>query len=390
MARVNFKCGIDIGTNFIKVVVVGVSDKKKEPSILATGISENNGMRLGYVSNIESASLSLRKAISQAERTLGQKIKRAFVSIEGINLNSIVSSGVVVASKANKEITSLDVDNVHSNCEDNLDIPNRRILHSFPLSYKLEGKEIQAKPEGLKGVKLEAKVLFITCLKQNIEDLISVLTSNKIIPEEIVASPLALSTVLLNNKQKMAGCVLVDIGYDTISSVVFENNLPVSLQVFPIGGMCITKDIALGLKISLEEAEAIKMGNVVGGDYSEKKVNEIIEARLEDIFELIDNQLKKIKRSELLPAGIILTGGGSEIKNLEEIARRQLKLPATIGSNDVGFLNKYKVKDNSWYTALALALMEENYSGSSSNTESNKNMKEVKKTIRSLFSQLLP
>ncbi len=390
MAKVNFKCGIDIGTNFIKVVVVGVGGKKKEPSILATGISENTGMRLGYISNIEAASLSLRRAVSQAEKTLGQKIRKAFISIEGINLNSVISSGVVVASKADREITSLDVENVHSNCEDNLDIPNRRILHSFPLMYKLEGKEIQARPEGLRGVKLEAKMLFITCLKQNIEDLISVLTYNKIIPEEITASPLALSSILLNNKQKIAGCVLVDIGHDTISSIVFENNLPVSLQVFPIGGMCITKDIALGLKVSLEEAEAIKMGNVVGGDYSEKKVNEIIEARLEDIFELIDNQLKKIKRSELLPAGIILTGGSSSIKNIEEIARRQLKLPTTIGSGDVGFLNKYKVKDNSWYTALALALMEENYSGGSSGHRSNQNIKEVKRTIKSFFSQLLP
>lgn len=114
----------------------------------------------------------------------------------------------------------------------------------------------------------------------------------KIKIEEIVASPIATANVLLNNKQKMAGCVLVDIGYDTISSIVYENNLPVSLQVFPLGGMYITKDIALGLKISLEDAEMIKMGNVVGG-ITRKKVADIIEARLEDIFELIDGQLKK-------------------------------------------------------------------------------------------------
>jgi cell division protein FtsA len=189
----------------------------------------------------------------------------------------------------------------------------------------------------------------------------------------------------------MAGCVLVDIGYDTISSIVYENNLPVSLQVFPLGGMYITKDIALGLKISLEDAEMIKMGNVVGGNYSEKKVADIIEARLEDIFELIDGQLKKIKRNELLPAGIILTGGSSAIAEIEEVAREQLKLPAQTANANLCPLNKYKVKDNSWYTALGLALSEdEDCSNTSSLLSSSQEIKKVKGFIEKIFSQLLP
>jgi len=391
MTRSNFTCGIDVGSNFTKVIVVGFDGHKKEKTILATGLAETNGMRLGYVSDVDQVALSIKKAVSSAEKTLGQRIKKAYVSIEGISLSSSISSGSVIISKADKEITSLDVTNVLTNSEENLDIPNRRVIHSFPLSYKLDGKEIYARPEGLRGIKLEVKSLFITCLKQNIDDLATAFALAKINIEEIIASPIATSNILLNNKQKMAGCVLVDIGYDTISSIVYENNLPVSLQVFQLGGMYITKDIALGLKISLEEAEMIKMGNIVGGNYSEKKVADIVEARLEDMFELIDNQLKKIKRNELLPAGIILTGGSSAISNIEEIARRQLKLPAKIGSSSVSLLSKYKVRDNSWYTALGLALTDsEEYSDSLSSLKGNQNIKEVKGFIKSLLSQLLP
>jgi cell division protein FtsA len=391
MTKGNFTCGIDVGTNFIKVVVIGFDGHKKEKTIIATGLAETNGMRLGYVSDVDAVALSIRKAVSSAEKTLGQRIKKAYVSIEGISLNSIVSSGSVIISKADKEITSLDVSNVLANSEENLDIPNRRVIHSFPLSYKLDGKEIYARPEGLRGIKLEVKSFFVTCLKQNIDDLATAFALAKINVEEIIASPLATSNVILNNKQKMAGCVLVDIGYDTISSIVYENNLPVSLQVFPLGGMYITKDIALGLKISLEEAESIKMGNVVGGNYSEKKVADIIEARLEDMFELIDGQLKKIKRNELLPAGIILTGGSSAISEIEEIARRQLKLPAKIGPSSPSVSDKYKVRDNSWYTALGLALTDsEDSFDSLSSLKSNQNIKEVKGFIKSILSQLLP
>jgi cell division protein FtsA len=391
MTKGNFTCGIDVGSNLTKVVVVGFDSHKKEKTILATGSAETNGMRLGYVSDVDAVAMSIKKAVSSAEKTLGQKIKRAYVSIEGISLSSSLSSGSVIISKADKEITSLDVSNVLANSEENLDIPNRRVIHSFPLSYKLDGKEIYARPEGLRGIKLEVKSLFITCLKQNIDDLATAFALAKINIEEIIASPVATSNILLNNKQKMAGCVLVDIGYDTISSIVYENSLPVSLQVFPLGGMYITKDIALGLKISLEEAEMIKMGTVVGGNYSEKKVIDIIEARLEDMFELIDSQLKKIKRNELLPAGIVLTGGSSLISNIEEIARQQLKLPTKIGPSNPNILNKYKIRDNSWYTALSLALTDgEDYLDSLSNLKSNQNIKEVKGFIKSLFSQLLP
>ncbi|MFA6514993.1 MAG: cell division protein FtsA [Candidatus Paceibacterota bacterium] len=391
MNKNNYTCGIDIGTHSTKVVVMGFDKNKNEPIILATGLSPTIGMRFGYVTNIDSVTASIKKAVKQAENTLGITIRRAYVSIGGISLSSIVSTGSVIISKADQEITNLDVTKVIANSEENLDILNKKIIHTIPIGYKLDGKDIYARPEGLHGIKLEVKTLFITCLKQNIEDIITCLTLAKIDIEEISASSLVTGNILLGNKQKIAGCVLVDIGAETVSCIVFENNLPISVTVFPIGSMDITKDIALGLKISLEEADSIKLGSVIGGDYSKKKVDEIIEARLGDIFELVGNQLKRLKRNELLPAGIIITGGGSLINNIDQIARTQLKLPTKIGPIDSTLNNKFKVRDATWYTALGLALStSDEFSNNQSNNSLSGNMKEIKSFFKSILSQLLP
>jgi len=391
MNKNNYTCGIDIGTNSTKVVVMGFDKEKGESIILGTGISETKGMRFGYVTNIDNVAESIKKAVKQVENTLGIKIRRAYISIGGISLTSVISTGGVIISKADQEITSLDVSKVVANSEENLDIVNKKIIHTIPLGYKLDGKDIYVRPEGLRGVKLEVKTLFIVCLKQNIEDLTTAFALAKIDIEEIIASPIITGNILLDNKQKIAGCVLVDIGAETVSMAVFENSLPISVSVFPIGGMDITKDIALGLKISLEEAESIKLGSVIGGDYSKKKVDEIIEARLDDMFELVGNSLKRLKRFELLPAGIIITGGGSLINHIEEIARKQLKLPTRVGPIDYSLNNKFKVRDNSWYTALGLAIFEnEESSIDQLGGTMSGNIKEVKSFFKSILSQLLP
>lgn len=384
----NYTCGIDIGTGFTKVVVISSPKGKKDPEVLAMGISETNGMHFGYITNPDLLSLSIKKAVKQVEDTLKIKIKRAYISIGGTNMSSSVSYGSVITTKADQEITNLDVSKVISNSEENLDKTNKKIIHTIPLCYKIDGKDIHARPEGLCGTKLEVKTLFITCLKQNIEDIITAMGLAKIDIEEITASPIALSNILLNTKQKTAGCVLIDIGAETVGTIIFENNIPISVAVFSIGSMDITKDIALGLRISLEEAESIKLGSVTGGDYSKKKIDEIIEARLSDIFELVENQLKKIKRNELLPAGVILTGGGASINNIENIAKNQLKLPVRIGPSDYSINTKFKVRDNSWYTALSCALsdMNESYIDTSISSSA----KEIKRFFKSIFSQLLP
>ncbi|MEK7184848.1 MAG: cell division protein FtsA [Patescibacteria group bacterium] len=331
--------GIDIGTYHVKVVVVDASKQseisKGEPKILGIGISESKGLRNGYILNTYDIIASIKKAVSEAEKKAGVKINKVFISIGGIGLGSINCSSSVIITRADLEITLLDIKKLQEQCEK--DIPanqslNKKIIHTIPIQYKIDGKVVLGKPEGMKGSKLEIKSMYITCLEHHLNDLIQSVEEIGLSVQDVMASPIASSLVTLTKSQKVAGCVLANIGAETVSIAVFENNIPVSLEVFPIGSTDITNDIALGLKVSLEEAEQIKIGAITGSSYSRKKLEEIIIARTSDIFELIENHLKKIGRNGLLPAGIVLTGGGAQLSGIEELAKNSLKLPARIGS----------------------------------------------------------
>jgi cell division protein FtsA len=211
-------------------------------------------------------------------------------------------------------------------------------------------------PLGMKGVKLEVKMLFITSLESHLADLLQAVEDAGVEVIDVMASPIAASFVTLTKSQKMAGCVLANIGAETISIVVFENNIPISLEVFQIGSTDITNDIALGLKIPLEEAENIKIGSLGGTSYSKKKLEEIIEARLSDMFELIENHLKKIGRSGLLPAGIFITGGGGNIGAIEDFAKVALRLPSRVATLNLGD-SKSRVKDSTWAVSYGLCVL---------------------------------
>ncbi len=382
--------GIDIGTHTTRVVVAEYGKESQFPEIIAQSTAPTTGMRLGYITNTDYVGKSVKHAIASAEKIAGVRIKRAFVSIGGISLGSVMSVGSAIISKADKEVTHLDVSKAIADSEENLEIVNKKIIHVIPISYKLDGKDIHGRPEGMKGIKLEVKTLFITCLKQNIEDLVTALTIAGIEITDVIASPIAASMVLLNDRQREAGCALVDIGAETVSLTVFENSSLISMQVFSIGSQDITKDVALGFKIALEEAESIKVGSLIG-DYPKRKVDEIIEARLSDIFELVENHLKRIRRNGLLPAGVIITGGGSHIARIEEIARTQLRLPARVGPSDSSVNTKYKIKDGSWYVALGLVLSGTDGAGNNGIQNSiGDNLKQVKGFFGSMLSQLLP
>ncbi len=325
--------GIDVGTYQVKVIVAE-NDPKNEngfPKILGSGTSESRGVRHGFVTNIKDAALSIKQAVKMAEKSAGVPIKKAYISVGGVGVSAIISVGGVSVTKADSEITDLDVRRAIDESEKELPnsyIQNRKIIHTVPLEYRVDGKRVLGRPQGLKGLKLEARVLYIACLSHHISDLMLAFEEADIEITDVVASTMAASLVSLSKTQKIAGCVLANIGAETTSIIVFENNIPVSMEVFPIGSNDITNDLALGLKISLEDAELVKMGQGKSAEYSKRKVEEIIVARLSDIFDLIEDHLKKIDRNGLLPAGIILTGGGSGIPNIEEVSKMALRLPS--------------------------------------------------------------
>ena len=384
----NILVGIDLGSSMTRVVVGEFLKGEKNPRIIGGGEAESLGVRHGYVVDSQLAIISVKNAVLIAEKSSGIKIKRAFISIGGVSLRGETSIGSTIISKADDEVTNLDINKALQDCEDNVNLNNKKIIQSFPISYRLDGKEVLGRLEGMRGTKLEIKALVVTYSMQHLEDLITVIEKAGVETIDIIASPIALSQIILSEKQKIMGVALVDIGCQTTSLSVFENGLPISIHTFSIGSSDITNDIALGFKISLEKAESFKQGDIEE-DFSKKKLDEIIEARLSDIFELIENHLKKIKRSGLLPAGIVFTGGGANIPGIEELSKSTLKLPASIGKTQIFGNLKTKLRDSAWFIPLGLIV-----SGKDNDNHSEGSfkglLKDLKNTIKSSIKQLMP
>ena len=377
-----------MGSTTTRVVVAEYLKGEKNPKVLGVGESETNGIRHGYVVNIPEAIISLKNAIILAEKSSGIKIKRAFVSIGGVTLRGDISNGVSIISKADGEVTNLDINKALQDCEDNLNLNNKKIIKAFPLSFKLDGKEVLGRPEGMRGTKLEVKAFFINCSNSHFEDMIEVITSAGVEPIDIISSSEAASRIALSERQKIVGGALVNIGSETVSLSIFENNTLMSLYTFSIGGADITNDIALGVKVSLENAERLKIGNT-SEEFSKKKLDEIIEARLSDIFELIENYLKKIKRNELLPAGIVFVGGSANIPSLEEFSKIALKLPSKVATTEIFGNIKTKLRDPAWLTVLGLIMKEDDNNSYSEGSFSNI-FKKIKSVLKSNIKELMP
>jgi cell division protein FtsA len=171
---------------------------------------------------------------------------------------------------------------------------------------------------------------------------------------DIMAAPMAASLVTLTKSQKIAGCALANIGAETLTLAVFDENKPQSVAVFPVGSSNITNDLALGFKIALDEAEHLKMGGITTFSVPRKKLDDVIDARLEDMFDLIGAHLKKVGHAGLLPAGIIITGGGASINGIEENAKSSLLLPAKVVALHAGDPTKSPFKNSSWSVAYGL------------------------------------
>lgn len=359
----------------------------KQLRIIGTGLAESRGMRHGYVVDLEDAAQSVREARAQAEKATGIPLKSAFLAIGGVSLDEVRGAGEAIISRADQVITELDVDTVRERARSAAEpnFVNRQVLHEIPLEFRIDGQKVLGDPVGLRGTKLEAEYLFVTCLAQHADSLEAVLEAADIDVIDRMASPLAGSYVTLTKDQKMKGCVLANIGAETVSIVVYDENVPISIKVFPIGSTNITNDLALGFKISLDDAERIKLGRLGGAMYSRRKIDEIVTTRFKHMFELIDKHLKAIGRKGTLPAGIILSGGGSGQGTISDIAKGTLNLPSRIA--DLKLTSETKIRDATWAVAYGLALW-----GLTGDTETPKKTKlpDFMEAIGGFFRQFMP
>jgi cell division protein FtsA len=254
-------------------------------------------------------------------------------------------------------VTDLDIENAIKEAGRGVpDARNKAIVHTIPMKYRIDGNDVPGTIIGVRGNKLEVKTLFITYPLQCMNTLKKAIEDAKIRITDIVAGPVAESIPLLTKKQKIAGVALVNIGAGVTSILVYENNIPLLVSTISVGGDDITKDIALGMKITLEEAETMKRGKSML-TYSKKRLEEIIVARLEDICSKITKEFSRIQRQELLPAGVIVCGSSSLVPHLEQVFRNELKLPIKLATNELSKLTSDTLRESDWARCYGLTFL---------------------------------
>ena len=343
---------IDIGTTAISTIV---AEKQKDGGIRILGVAQSPtfGMRRGSVVDIDEVTTSLKKSIQEASKASGTSIKRAVVGVGGTHINTYNTKGVVAISRADGEIAEEDVRRVVQTAENSIPKnPNREIIHIIPREYKIDNESGIKDPVGMMGIRLEVDAMIVDGSKSALRSIIKCVEGTGVEIDDFIFSSLASAEAVLSRRQKELGVMLLDIGGGTSNYSVWEEGRLVHAGVFPVGGTHITHDIAVGLQVHIDTAEKIKLeyGHSIpelfskkdiikladfglGGNdvYLKRHVAEITEARLKDIFELASKELKRIDRFGLLPAGVVLIGGASRIPGIEDIAKKELRLPIEVG-----------------------------------------------------------
>jgi cell division protein FtsA len=352
--------GIDIGSGSLRALGCVYEDDARFPVVVATYKKVIDGIDRGNITDSDDAADAIMDAIATLEEDSGRTTLHALVSVGATGLSSHHANGHAQVSRGDASVTDLDVDNAIKDATKGVpDIRNKAVVHTIPMKYKLDGTDIHGEIIGVRGNKLEVKTLFVTYPLQSMNLLKKVLEKAEVRVTDIVAGPVAESIPLLTKKQKVAGVALVNIGAGVTSLLVYEKNVPLLVSTIPFGGDDITKDIALGLKITLEEAEEIKCGRSTLL-HSKRRVEEIIEARLEDICARLNKELDRIHRRELLPAGIIVCGSSSVIPRLDYIFRAELKLPIKVASNELVRLTNDTLRDSGWARCYGLTFLAPN------------------------------
>lgn len=350
MREPTISVGIDIGNTKV-VTCVGKIDENTV-DVIGVGKSSNQGIRKGVIVDIEETVSAISASLNEAERMAGFAINNATVGISGPFIESEQSHGVIAIARQDGEITQEDVMRVVEAARAIPSKPNREVLHVLPINFIIDGNEVVKDPIGMTGIRLEVIANIITASSNAVKSIIRSVEQAGLENNEMVFSPLAMSKVLLSKRQMDIGAMLIDIGAATTSYAVYEEGELITCGVVPVGSMHITNDIAIGLRTNLDLAETIKIkyGYALPDKVGEKeeldlskldknedtKVNlryvaEIIEARLNEIFSLIKNNLMRIECNTALPAGIVITGGGSKIDGIIEMTKENMRLPAAYG-----------------------------------------------------------
>lgn len=368
--------GIDVGTSEVRCVV-GMVDSVEPArlSIIGHGSAPNLGMRKGAIVHVDDVVEAIVQAVTEAERVSGVHIQSATVNVNGSHVAGINSKGVIAISAANREIDGNDRLRVEEAATIVQLPPNREIIQVFAKNYRVDGQDNIKDPVGMHGIRLEVDTHIVAASTPNLRNLDLVLEKSKIQPSHRTVSSLAAAEAVLNRQQKESGTLLLDIGAGTTNLVVIEDGEVQHVAILPVGGTNITNDLAIGLRTDLDIAEIVKVKyasladssptGTITVDYDGKKhmfdagdVHLITEARVEELLEFVDKELKKIHRSRKLPGGVVLVGGTSKLPGLADFTKEKLQLASRLGSLQplAGLIDT--VQDPAYATSVGLMMLD--------------------------------
>lgn len=343
--------GIDVGTTKI-CTLIGEVDEDERLCIVGIGVSPTDGLSKGVVVNVEEASKSIAASIAKAERVSGYTIESAYVGLAGKHIASLNSRGVVAVGRGDRYITQDDVDRAIEAAQAIAVPHNRDVVHMIPRTYTLDGQEGVRDPIGMIGFRLEVEVHIVTGAVAAMRNLVQCVQNANVSVNDLILQPLASAEAVLSTDEREMGVVLVDAGGGTTDVAIFVDGSIWHSEVLPVGGNNLTHDLSVGLRTPFSTAEALKIehGHVLPEAIDPEEVIEvaafgegepqtvsclemasILEARAEEMFAMVLNEIKKSGYEGLLPAGLVLTGGTAQLRGFKELGREMLQLPVRVG-----------------------------------------------------------
>lgn len=351
MKNQDWLVGLDIGSSKIAVVVAEIFENL-EPKVIGIGLAPSLGLKRGVVVDLEKTVSAISQAIEDAEMMAGVKITSVLAGIAGDHIKSINSRGVVAVASSHNEIKVKDINRVIEAAK-NVAIPQEReIIHILPLDFTVDEQDGIQNPLGMSGMRLEASVHIVTSASTPAQNIYKCIQKVGLTVDEIVLEPLASSYAVLSPEEQNLGVILIDLGGGTTDLAIFYEGGLRYTSVLGIGGQNVTNDIAIGLRTPVEQAEMLKKGygcalaslvdadelvtvqNVGGAEnreISRQVLANIIEPRMEELFSLVNREVKKTGLAPFMAAGVVLTGGGSLLEGVVQMAEQVLDLPVKLG-----------------------------------------------------------
>lgn len=351
MPKDKYFVGIDVGTTKV-CAAIGEPDRAGGVRVVGVGVAPSRALRRGVVVNIDEAVESIGAAIERAERISGYKIVSCYLTITGGQVASLNNRGVIAIARSDQAIAPDDVERVIEAARV-VSIPNNReIIHAIPRHFIVDGQEGIRNPVGMIGYRLDVEAHLVTVAVTSLQNLTKCVQRLGVDVDGVVLEPLASGEAVLTDEEKEMGVVLADIGGGTTGIAVYVEGSVCHTAVLPVGGNHITNDVAIGLRTPFAAAEEIKIayGSALSGQIDEDEeievstfgrsrqdrisrtqLCEIVEARLAEVFSLIQGEIKSSGYEGLLPAGVVLTGGGAQLEGIADLAAEYLRIPVRVG-----------------------------------------------------------